>query len=61
MISARQDEEVWFNMLSYKDKKHRDEFVTKMSDNKECQEGYKEFTKLITLGSEIITGEFSRL
>ena len=54
-------EDVWINMLSYKDKKHRDEFVTKMSDNKECQEGYEKFTKLITPVSEIITGEFSRL
>jgi uncharacterized protein YbaA (DUF1428 family) len=61
MVSASEDEEVWFNMLSYKDKKHRDEFVTKMSDNKECQEGYEQFTKLITPGSEIITGEFTRL
>jgi len=61
MVSASEDEEVWINMLSYKDKKNRDEFVAKMSDNKECQEGYEQFTKLITPGSEIITGEFSRL
>jgi uncharacterized protein YbaA (DUF1428 family) len=60
-VSASEDEEVWINMLSYKDKKHREEFVTKMSDNKECQEGYEKFTKLITPVSEIITGEFSRL
>ena len=45
-ISASEDEDVWINMLSYKDKKDRDEFVSKISDNKECKEGYEEFTKL---------------
>ena len=60
-ISASEDEDVWINMLSYKDKKDRDEFVSKILDNKECKEGYEEFTKLISPGSEIITGEFSRL
>src|SRR5512145_3337985 len=53
-ISASEDEEVWVSMLSYKDKKDRDDFVAKMSDNKECQEGYEEYTKLITPESEII-------
>ena len=61
IVSASEDEEVWVSMLSYKDKKDRDDFVTKMSDNKECQEGYEEYTKLITPGSQIIAGEFSRL
>ena len=60
-VSASEDEEVWVSMLSYKDKKDRDDFVTKMSDNKECQEGYEEYTKLNTPGSQIIAGEFSRL
>ena len=60
-ISASEDEEVWVSMLSYKDKKNRDDFVAKMSDNKECQEGYEEYTKLMTPESEIIAGEFSRL
>jgi hypothetical protein len=48
-------------MFSYRDQKHRDQFVAKMATDKECQEDYKEFTKLITPGSQIITGEFKRL
>lgn len=49
------------NMLLYIDQKHRDEFGVKMANDKECRYNYKEFTNLITLGSNIITGEFERL
>ena len=60
-ILANEDENVWINMLSFRDQKHRDQFVTKMSNDKECQNSYEEFTKLITPDSQIITGEFKRL
>ncbi|MFB5600133.1 MAG: hypothetical protein ACE5SW_07915 [Nitrososphaeraceae archaeon] len=60
-ILASEDENIWINMLSFRDQNHRDEFVTKMSSDKECQNSYEEFTKLITPGSQIITGEFKRL
>ncbi len=60
-ISASEDENIWINMSSFRDQKHRDEFVTKMSSDKECQNSYEEFTNLITPGSQIITGEFKRL
>ncbi len=61
-LSANPDEEdVWVNIMSYRDKKQRDEFVAKMSNDKECQEGYGEFTKLLTPSSEIVTGEFNRI
>lgn len=55
------DEEVWMDLLYYRDRKHRDEFMTKMSNNKECQAWYEEFTELLNPGSEIINGEFSRM
>jgi hypothetical protein len=55
------DEEVWMDLLYYSDRNHRDQFVAKMSNNKECQAWYEEFTKLLTPGSEIINGEFSRM
>ena len=45
-------------MLSYKDQKHRDKFVAKMPSDNESQDSYEIFTKLITPGSQIITGEF---
>lgn len=55
------NEEVWMDLLYYRDRKHRDEFMTKMSNNKECQAWYEEFTELLNPGSEIINGEFSRM
>lgn len=60
-ISATPKEEVWMDLIYYRDRNHRDQFVANMSNNKECQAGYEEFTKLITPGSEIINGEFSRM
>jgi len=60
-ISATPREEVWMDLIYYRDRNHRDQFVANMSNNKECQAGYEEFTKLITPGSEIINGEFSRM
>ena len=53
-----QDEEIWINMLSDKNQKHRDKFVAKMSNDNESQDSYEIFTKLITPGSQIIPGEF---
>ncbi|VFJ13572.1 DUF1428 family protein [Candidatus Nitrosocosmicus franklandus] len=55
------DEDVWITIMSYKDKKHRDEFVEKMANDKECQQGYEEWVKLLSPNSKIITGEFDRL
>lgn len=47
-VLTKQEKDIWINMLSYRDQKHRDEFVAKTSSDKERQEGYEEFTKLIT-------------
>jgi len=60
-ISAASDDEVWMDLLYYRDRKHRDEFASNMSNNKDSQEACQEFMKLTTPGSEIINGEFSRL
>jgi len=54
------DEDVWITIMSYKDKKHRDEFVAKMSNDKECQQGYEEWARLLSPNSKVITGEFDR-
>ncbi|MDF0681971.1 MAG: DUF1428 family protein [Candidatus Nitrosocosmicus sp.] len=54
------DEDVWITIMSYKDKKHRDGFVDKMSNDKECQQGYEEWAKLLSPDSKVITGEFDR-
>lgn len=60
-ISANpDDEDIWITIMSYKDKKHRDEFVNKMSSDKDCQQGYEEWAKLLSPESKVITGEFDR-
>ena len=60
LVSASTDEDVWITIMSYKNKKHRDEFVAKMSNDTECQKGYEEWAKLLSPHSNVITGEFDR-
>ena len=55
------EEEIWINMVTYKGRKHRTEVVEKISKDKECQDIYEEFIKLITPGTEFINGEFRNL
>lgn len=59
-ISANPDEEeVWVELLSYRDKKHKDEVMEKMKNDKNCEQGFQQFMKLITPGSSVIIGDFS--
>jgi uncharacterized protein YbaA (DUF1428 family) len=61
-VSANQnEEEVWVELLSYRDKKHKDEVMEKMKNDKNCEQGYRQFLDLITPGSKVIYGDFSRL
>ncbi len=60
-VSAGQDEEIWIEILSYKDSKHKDEVAEKMKNDKNCESGYQQFLDLITPGSNVIHGDFSRL
>ncbi len=55
------EEEIWINMVTYKGRKHCNEVVEKISKDKECQDIYEEFIKLITPGTEFINGEFRNL
>jgi uncharacterized protein YbaA (DUF1428 family) len=62
IVSANHnEEEVWVELLSYRDKKHKDEITEKMKDDKNCEQGYRQFLDLITPGSKVIYGDFSRL
>ena len=62
IVSANQDEEkVWIDIVSYKNKEHKDEIMAKMEKDKECQEGYQQFLNLLTPGSSVINGELGRL
>jgi uncharacterized protein YbaA (DUF1428 family) len=59
-ISANDNEDVWLEILFYRDAKHAEEVMKAMEDDKGANELYKEATKLITPGS-IVFGDFCRL
>ena len=59
-VSANLDEEeVWIEIFHYNDKKHKDEVMEKMKNDKDCEQGFQQFMKLITPGSSVIIGDFS--
>jgi uncharacterized protein YbaA (DUF1428 family) len=61
-VSANPDEEeVWVEILSYRNSKHKDGVMAKMKNDKSCEQGYQQFLDLITPGSNVIHGDFSRL
>ena len=55
------EEELWINMVTYKDQQHHAGVVKKISKDKECQDIYEELMKLITPDTEFIIGEFRNL
>jgi uncharacterized protein YbaA (DUF1428 family) len=59
-ISANDDEDVWLEILSYRDAKHLEEVMKAMEGDKRANELYKEAMELITPGS-IMFGDFSKL
>jgi uncharacterized protein YbaA (DUF1428 family) len=59
-ISANDDEDVWLEILSYRDAKHVEEVMKAMEGDKRANELYKESMELITPGS-IMFGDFSKL
>ena len=60
-VSASQDEEIWVEIQSYKDCKHRDDVMANMEKDKNCESLYQQYLDLITPGSRTIIGEFNRL
>jgi len=60
-ISASDDEDVWLEIQSYRDAKHVQEFMKAMEGDKSGDEMYKEFMKLISPGSIVTFGDFSKL
>ena len=61
IVSANQDEGVWIEIQSYRDRKHRDETMANMEKDKNCESLYQQYLALITPGSRTTIGEFSRL
>ncbi len=60
-ISATQDEEVWLELIFYRDRKHRDGVSAKMQNDENMELLYKQSVELLSPGSSFIMGEFSRL
>jgi uncharacterized protein YbaA (DUF1428 family) len=60
-VSANQDEEVWMELIFYRDRKHRDEVSAKMQNDENMERLYKQSVDLINPGSSFVMGEFSRL
>jgi uncharacterized protein YbaA (DUF1428 family) len=61
IISATQDEEVWLELLFYRDRKHKDEVGVKMRDDERMGPLWKQSLALVSPGTDFIMGEFSRL
>ena len=60
-VLANQDDEVWMELIFYKDRKHRDEVEAKMRNDENMERLYKQSVDLITPGTNFIMGEFSRI
>jgi uncharacterized protein YbaA (DUF1428 family) len=61
IISAIQDEEVWLELLFYRDRKHKDEVSVKMRDDERMGPLWQQSLALLSPGTDFIMGEFSRL
>jgi uncharacterized protein YbaA (DUF1428 family) len=60
-VSANQDEEVWVEIMSYKDRKHMDEYCEKCKNDESMGGLYQKFMNLVTPGTGLIMGDFSRI
>jgi uncharacterized protein YbaA (DUF1428 family) len=60
-VSANEDEEVWMELIFYRDRKHRDEVSAKMQNDENMELLYKQSVDLLSPGSSFVMGEFSRL
>jgi uncharacterized protein YbaA (DUF1428 family) len=60
-ISSNQDEEVLTALVYYRDRKHRDDLVSKIQNDENYRSILQEFKGFLTPESSIIIGEFSRL
>ena len=60
-LLASQDEEVWSELIFYRDRKHREEVDSKMRNDESMASLFKQSLDLYPRGSSFIMGEFSRL
>ncbi|MDQ3902749.1 MAG: DUF1428 family protein [Thermoproteota archaeon] len=60
-ISATQDEEVWLELMFYRDRQHKEEVGTKMRNDERMGPLWQRSMELVTPGTGFKMGEFSRL
>ncbi len=56
-----EEEEVWLELIFYRDRKHHDDVMAKMKNDESCGSLFRQFTDLITSGTSCIIGEFSHI
>jgi uncharacterized protein YbaA (DUF1428 family) len=61
IVSADKDEEVWMELLHFRDCQHMKEVIAKMEKDERCERSYKQSLDLLTPGAVFIIGEFDRL
>ena len=60
VLSANQDEEFWVEILSYKNRKHVEEYCEKCKEDETMSVLYQKFMNLITPATGFVMGDFSR-
>jgi uncharacterized protein YbaA (DUF1428 family) len=60
-VSANQDDEVWMELIFYRDRKHRDEVSANMQTDESMGRLFQQSLDLVTAGTGFIMGEFSRI
>lgn len=59
-ILADQDEEVWVEIMSYRDRKHMDECSEMCKNDESMMQLWQRFMKLLTPGTVLTMGDFTR-
>jgi uncharacterized protein YbaA (DUF1428 family) len=60
-VLANQDEEVWLELIFYRDRKHKEEISAKMQTDERMGPLWQQSMDLVSPGTGFIMGEFSRL
>ena len=60
-VSANQDEEVWMELIFYRDRKHKEEVATKIQNDERMGSLWQRSMDLVSPGTAFIMGEFSRI
>jgi uncharacterized protein YbaA (DUF1428 family) len=60
-VSATQDEEVWMELIFYRDRKHKDEVAAKIRNDERMGSLWQRSIELVSPGTGFIMGQFSRI